>query len=395
MMAGEWKYRPSEGDPLSYKAGWILLLIMALGAMLSTAIAQSTAVGIMLAYIGSIIRKRGNLTWTRTPVDLAIPLIVIARLLSIVYSVDASASLIVLRTELPFYLLLFAFPWLLRDARDEIMVLLVRYLVLGALVASCIGIVVYLGGFHHRATSITSGYYTLGMYLTAVLGLVLGIGRRQEYFISDLLWYGILALLLIGILFTFNRIHWLIAAFLVLLISLARDRRALIGLIILGGAAILLVEPLRERITTLFEPTGSLSDRDVLWREAAKIVGDRPLTGFGPRSFPQIFPKVSEQIDPGIASWHNDMLQIYLESGIVALFGYLLLVGTPLVVAFRALWRNNKAVEPLVVGFGLMLFAVALGGMTGIFYTDPIIQPVTFLSIAVILKYGREENPVQ
>lgn len=373
-------------DPIERRVAWVALAVMSVSGMFSTAAVQVCAIVIIAAFVYALVRRPDQLVWSGSLLDLAVPLLVLSRLTSIILSVDPEASVVSLRTELPFYILLYACLWLLRHADLPRMRIIVRLLIVGAVVAAVIGIAVYLTGVHHRARSITSGYYTLGMYLTAIFGLVLGIGPRKEYVGRALVWYAILGTLLVGILFTFNRIHWIIAAILVLIVGLYRDRRLLIGVLGLGLVSLALSEPLRDRIWTLFEPSSSMSDRDVLWREALKLAGDRPITGFGTRSFESIFPEVSEAIDAGVASWHNDMLQIYMESGLVALAAYLALMVTPLIAIARRKSNQGEGRDPLSVGFGLVVLSVFLGGMTGIFFTDPIILPLTYVSIAVVMS---------
>ena len=65
------------------------------------------------------------------------------------------------------------------------------------------------------------------------------------------------------------------------------------------------------------------------------IVGQRPVFGFGLRTFHLIFPLQQELPDQKVGSWHNDFLQIYMESGLVGLLAFVALIVAVGVVAYR------------------------------------------------------------
>ena len=56
------------------------------------------------------------------------------------------------------------------------------------------------------------------------------------------------------------------------------------------------------------------------------LITRHPLVGFGPRTFTEIFPLFQEMPVKGVGSWHNDFLQIYMESGLVGLIALLWLI---------------------------------------------------------------------
>ena len=374
-----------RSEPPERRIAWIFLALLAVAGMLSTAIVQTSSIAIIILFGSAVIRGRSSFSASNTLIDLALFFLVIARIISVLFSIDQDASVLTFRVEIPFYLLLFAALWLFRGMDDASLRFIIRLLVVGALLASLIGIVIYATGIHHRARSITSGYYTLGMYLTAIFGLLIGLGPHKDYFRSPVLWYGSLLVLAVGILFTFNRVHWVILGVLIVIMGIYRDRKLLAGFAIVVALAFLFSEPLQERILTLLAPSSSMSDRDVLWREGMKLIGDRPLTGFGTRTFEAIFPEVPEAIDPGVGSWHNDMLQIYLESGFVALIGYFFMMVIPLWLVLQRIIQKGRDVDPQLIGVGLLVFAVFLGGLAGIFFSDPIIAPLTYISIALVV----------
>jgi len=109
-----------------------------------------------------------------------------------------------------------------------------------------------------------------------------------------------------------------------------------------------------------------MSYRDVLWRGAAMIGFEHPVIGFGPRTFRGIFPLMSELGDKKIGSWHNDFIQVYMESGLVGLVPLLWLVAASFSSSIRAIRSRRLSPEhqeiliPMLVSISIFVIA---GGM--------------------------------
>ena len=93
------------------------------------------------------------------------------------------------------------------------------------------------------------------------------------------------------------------------------------------------------------------------------LLDKHPLFGFGPRTFEQIFPLFDVMPVRGVGSWHNDYLQVYMESGLVGLSAMLWLV----VAVYRQAWRflRCQPSDPdrhLVLG---LLFALTVVFLVG------------------------------
>jgi putative inorganic carbon (HCO3(-)) transporter len=114
-------------------------------------------------------------------------------------------------------------------------------------------------------------------------------------------------------------------------------KRALlgVGLVVLVGAAALLLPPIRIRVLTAFGPqSNSMMFRYYTWLATWHMALDRPLLGFGPGTFNVAFPRFAIAGHTGLA--HETYLQIAAETGFVGLSALLAALGTLLASAVRA-----------------------------------------------------------
>jgi O-antigen ligase len=80
-----------------------------------------------------------------------------------------------------------------------------------------------------------------------------------------------------------------------------------------------------------------ISSRDVIYRGAAQAFTTVPPTGFGPGSFQSAFPLTNRFHNPveQIGGWHNDILQAFLEGGLLTLVAYLWMMLTAIAAIYR------------------------------------------------------------
>jgi|GEM_PF-388751 len=314
-------------------------IVTALGTLIfSIAIAQAAVLVAILLWIWGLARGR-RCTLHGNPLLLPYTLFILARIAAIPLSIDPSASVTAFQTEIPFYLFFYVVFCELNARPTERLRFLVHLLVTAAVVAVAVGFVRYAMGMDERLTSTTSGYYTLGMFLAAVFALTFALGGRRELFPNRLVWLLLCGVMLVGLLFTFNRMHWVVAGFAALIVGAVRERRILLVLAAAGIAAVVALEPLRERFLQLLDAGAHMSGRDVIWRGAMMLIDERPIFGFGLRTFRQVFPLFDEAPDKGIGSWHNDYLQVYMDSGLVALLPFIAILG----VIFFMGWKNHRS----------------------------------------------------
>jgi O-antigen ligase len=351
-----------SGDALDV-AIWSAVTVAVGTLIFSIAIAQAAVLiaGLLWAY--ALIRKKGC-RFRSSGLLLPYSLFVVARIAAIPLSIDPALSTDAFRTEIFFYVLFYVVLCSLDPEREERFRFLFVLLFVAGLLATGIGFVKYAMGWDERLTSTTAGYYTLGLFLAVLFAMAFALGQRKDLFPSRLVWLVVCAVLLLGLLFTFNRMHWVVAALAALAVGLVKERRILVVLTVAGALALLTVAPLQERFMQLLDAGGNMSGRDVIWRGAFMLLGDRPVTGFGLRTFHSVFPLFDEAPDKGIGSWHNDYLQVYMDSGLLALLPF---VAILIVAAFMG-WKSHRAwprgsfYRDINAAVMLALFCFALAG---------------------------------
>lgn len=351
-----------RGSPMDV-AIWIATVTAIAALIFSIAIAQAAVLIAILLWVFGMIREPA--LRPRSSAQLwAYAAFMAARTLAIATSIDPGTSIDAFRTEIPFHLFFFVVYSSFDSTRQDRMLLFIRLLILAAVVATLVGFLRFAMGTDERLTSTTAGYYSLGMFLASVFAVAFAMGRRKDVFPNRGVWIAVCVLLLIGLLFTFNRMHWLIAGLAALIIGISRERRILGVLAGLTAIALLTVAPLQQRFLQLLDAGGNMSGRDVLWRGAWMIGGEHPFTGFGLRTFPEIFPLFDKMPDKGVGSWHNDYLQVYMDSGLIALIPLLIVVILTGVLVYRALkrWPVHTLQYDLSYALSIMLIGFFLAG---------------------------------
>jgi O-antigen ligase len=322
---------------------WGALLLVAASMIFSLALLQIAAVAVLLLWLVSAFRRRSFRLIT-SPIDLPFLLFFAARVLTVPFAVDVAASAEGLRIEVVFYIMYFALRDTIRaEGRDR--VILVAVLAAAAVCASGIGIAKYLLHIADRASSTTAGYYTLGLFLTGVVPLTFPALMADSGRVKRTMLGAVTLIIVAGILFTFDRLHWIALALQVGIAGLLWNRRFLLLAVVVFLLAVLLVPPLQQRFLELVQFQGHLSDRDVLLRGAAQVWLDHPITGFGMRSFHAVFPLQNELADKFIGGWHNDFIQVYIESGIVTLIPFVWLFVAIGVTGIKAYRQKTRTIE--------------------------------------------------
>jgi len=332
-----------------------------------------------------LIRSRGA-KFARTPLDIPFLIFIVARAASVPFSVDPSVSLTGLYNEVFFYIMFFLAVHVLQSGdMDRSVVTVLWVIVAASVVASLIGTTKFALGSVERASSTTSGYYTLGLYLTLALPIPLLLGKRGGVF--RLWWIPLLSatVMCLGIIFSFDRLHWVGMAAVILIAGLIRERRLIIAFA--GGSALLalMVPEINRRLVQLVDIGTNLSGRDVLWRGAGMIIGERPVFGFGLRTFRLIFPIPAELPNPLIGSWHNDYLQLYFDGGLVALLGFLWLIVSVYRWSWKAYRSDLISVDQRYILVALVVSATLLFLMGGMLDLTVGVMARTLLAIIAVI----------
>ena len=301
----------------------LLLALICLTNIFSTAIVQTLVVALTVVVISSLLTDP-SLSIQRTPLDQPYLAFVLARVISLLLSQYPDESLPALHIEFFYYVVFFLVTQSVRRNEPAVVSALVSLFLGAGLVAAVIATLKVGLEIAPRGSSTTAGPYTLGAYLCAALPLALLYPRppRLSFYRNWVVPVG----LCLGIVSTFDRLHWACMALIIVIAGMLTRKRALMAGLCVVLALSLLYPSVRVRVGQVSDASALLNGRDILWRGAALLIDDHPLVGFGPRTFQTIFPLFREMPVRGVASWHNDWLQIYMESGLIGLaaFGWLL-----------------------------------------------------------------------
>lgn len=358
------------------------ILVLTGSLIFSLFVAQAIAVLLIILWLTKIIvYKKANLK--SNPFTYPFIAFVIARTISVFLSTDFHQSVQVLYKEIFFYPVFFIIVDCFPIDDKKYFKWFFTILVLAAIISSIYGSIAVLTGYKHRAASTTSGFYTLGTFLTVVTAFLLVIGSDKYFIQSKKIWLFSLIIVVVGVLFTFNRIHWALIVLLFLVFGLFRERKLVLLVSMIALIVIILVPMFRERFLEIIFFAKNLSDRDVLWQGAGLIYTEHPLFGFGPSTFREIFPLFKDLVDKNVSSWHNDYLQIYIESGIFGLITFLWLGFSVFYCAMEMFISKFVDGYSKDLAFALML-AMAGFYATGIVGTF-IFSPITSLLYQILL----------
>jgi O-antigen ligase len=344
-----------------------LLILIAATAIFSTAIVQLLVVVLTVCLLAGV-RNPRSYVFQQTPLDAPYLAFVAARIISILFSQVPDESLRALHIEVFFYIVFFLTTQTIRGDRESLVRSITNALILAGSLAALLGIGKVLCGLEDRASSTTSGTYTLGGYLCAVLPLLLF--RNQRTASGNYLRWGLGIIFCLGIVATFDRLHW--AALVLVLVAAALYHRRQWGVlaVIAAVAATYLIPAVRLRLIDLGD-IQAWSGRALIWQGAMQLAGEHPLVGFGPRTFTHIFPLFHQLTIRGVSSWHNDYVQIYMDSGLLALLPTLWLVGATMYYSYRSIRSgiNRATLLPLATSAGIFfLFGGMLDTIIGIVF---------------------------
>ena len=322
----------------------------------------------------------------------------LVRLTSIFFSEFFNSSLIAVQKELLFYTTLAALFFYLKTlSRENISKQLMVFIHAGAVVA-LIGIILFSMGKSHRAQSFGSGYATFSTYLAIVLMFILSLHQNYKSKKENLLWIIETGFIGAGIVLAMGRADIAIALVLGITIIFLRKvpAKKIIPSIILSVILIFIALQFNpgEAEGRISNPT-TLSDRDILYEGFFELAPEHPILGFGPRTFHDIFPFKDRLADKKVGSWHNDYVQTYLESGIIALILLFMLIITIFHKTNWIIFKPRKLIKLDSEVFALLfgIIAILLSGLTGVFLYSPILSLLFayFVSLFSYFCYIQEE----
>ena len=207
-----------------YVLRYLLFAVCAV-AVFSTAIVQLLVV--LLTVAAAWLWLTGDSrTFSWTPLHAPIAAFLLCRILSIAFSQDPALSMQALYIEYFFYLPFFIASGIAANNPFETLRSISRILVLSGAAAAVLGSTLLFLDAAQRAQSTTAGPYTLGAFLCLALPFAvftLPPGRKAPSVVGWLQ----LSVICLGIILTFDRLHWVAMAATIIIAGIVSHRRLL------------------------------------------------------------------------------------------------------------------------------------------------------------------------
>lgn len=259
----------------------------------------------------------------------------------------------------------------------------------GEAVASYPSLLVNISGFTvMRASGFFPDPHMAAFFFGMTLPLALALAFRSTPTYRKY-WLAGAGILLLADLLTFSRGGYVglvcgSTVFFLFALSSRMDKKSILKIII--GVLIfvsgVIVSPVGTRFVSSFSQSdGSNIERLRLWQESVTFISEHPLLGVGLGNYPLAVKPTANYREPIYA--HNLFLDIALETGLVGLFFFLVLLSLSLFSAWRK-WRAEGDV------FGLALLTALVVFITHSFFETPLfsvhILPLLLLLLAASLS---------
>jgi O-antigen ligase len=250
------------------------------------------------------------------------------------------------------------------------------------------------GGFaRFEGTFAQPNPFAIYLTLLIVMGVAIfpHLTRRNKFLMTALLLCSLVALYS-----TFTRSAWLAAAVAVLMVAFMGRRRLLIGGLVMAAVlSLVLVPTIIQRFADLGQSsspngyaTNSLVWRFDYWDQVLPLAAKDPITGIGlgMSSFETVQAK-----EP-----HNDPLRAYVETGLVGLLAYFLLLISMGMVARQAMRftkrRRGTYERSIAVGFACCVMAFVVLSLVSNVITQVVVlwYYVAFAAAAYAVTRYRE-----
>jgi len=354
-----------------------------LSLIFSTPVAQGLAMLLFLLWLFLWPRWRAM-----TSLDVPVLIFFAVRMLSVATSVDPAISAQALR-KIPFLLIYFPISHLASTPGLGEMRKLLRTLVVAGIAVSLYGLTMVLCSTVYRLQSTTSGPTTLAMFLATTFAIGGGLAAKA-CLLPAYAWLAGLTSMLAAMAYTYCRAPWFSA----LMVGFALTRHWRRGIMLLAAMAVsigFLLPGLRMRYEEVLLWPHELGDRPIIWKTGVHLAQQRPLLGYGPETFHLVFDKRHELRDQGVGAWHNFVLQIGVESGIIGVISFFWILAKALQILRRARRRREEELAPavataLLAGLTCMLLAGLFGGVIG----DPVIDLLLWSLLGLVAGLSRK-----
>jgi O-antigen ligase len=326
---------------------------------------------------------------------------VLIRILSTLFSNYPDSSNQIYYKDSLFFLSFFTFGYYLKVFDESKLRTIYNALVIAAIFVACIGLTKFLTGNVERAQSFTSGYSTFSSYLVSLIGFALILFRLIKAKQQKILLAAGIVLMLSGIVTSLGRAN-IVIAILIFIIGIVvikiKARYAITIVLLTIGISWFAFQLNVKEINQRIEIPVQLSDRDILLETAMELFMkfEKPIIGYGPRTFHDVFTNREQLSDKGVGSWHNDFIQVYFESGFLGLATFFVIIFFPLIKALKCLkdCRLSEDRKYILIGAVLGLVGLVLSALTAGFINSPILSILFafFITTISVIVYPAKNN---
>ena len=123
---------------------------------------------------------------------------------------------------------------------------------------------------------------------------------------------------------------------------------------------------------------------------------NHPILGYGPGTFAEVFPIHNDLKDAKVGGWHNDYIQVSIESGILGLMSFVWLIYTIYSQVFIKLQRmkGNKEKKRILLALVAGMSTIFISSMTGSGFLDMLIRMMFVFLLAMTARLMQTEEDV-
>jgi len=375
------------------KSFFYLFLSQLASIIFSIAIAQMLYAVLFVVWLILIFKER---QFSFTLVDLIFVAFIAVRILSIVISEYPEASTLSYLREIIFYPYYFIAKYFVQSYGVSGVKQSVSVLIYSLIIPSVYAIVYVALGLIDRGRSFSSGSMMFSVHSAFVIAGTLALILTEEHHKRKNILLLILGLFIAALLSTYTRSMWIAVAICLVIFGYAGYKKYLLATTVAVILMIASIAPLRERFSTLLSPMEHSSGRVEIWNAAIELMPKHPIFGFGPETFNLIAGDKSRFPDHRVNSWHNEFMQIQIESGIIATILLLLIY---FVVAWMILQLRkgvNTEEGKFMFYFSLFSFVVIVSSiMFGSLMFSILNGMMLKFIIASISSYSQRNNIVK
>jgi len=206
-------------------------------------------------------------------------------------------------------------------------------------------------------------------------------------------------LMILALLFSWTRGVWLAYLFVLLLLGIVNGGKGVFAAsmcgVLIALSLLLATAGMRERVQQVV----ALEDRHQIWLANIDMIKERPWFGWGYGNYKQFREPYYARHPAAVthAHAHNNFLQLWVDGGLLALLGFLLLLAKILSIgwqAYQTLPLECEPVRSLTLGSLFSIVGFLMGGLTQYNFGDAEVVIVFWTVTGILMRvytWTREE----